>query len=277
VRRNWTLGTLFAAPRRGNPAAYLPSRDLWVIFVGQLAVLALVLFTMRWLVDSGSVRRIYLAAPTEILAAFPRLISEERLFYHLFITLSEALIGVSLAFVLGVGTGTFMGLSLRGQRFLNPFVGGLMAVPKVTIIPLLTLYLGIGFTHKIAIVFLFGYFVFIFNTIAGIKQAQENHLKVVRAFGANRWQTIFKVILPSAIPSIMAAVRLEAGTALVAALFAEIVASKEGLGNLLTRAVNTYDTASVFALVVTITFFALFIIFFVNRLERRVLLKWKYA
>ncbi|WP_084531800.1 ABC transporter permease [Nocardia miyunensis] len=276
-------GQVVRTPR--TPAAARPKRRLravlspknLAILTGQLGVVAAVLALLQWLVDSGRIGTIYLASPTQILGVFPQLITQEHLFGNLLITLYEAVVGTALAFVFGVGTGVYMGLSRTGERFLNPFVSAAMAVPKVTIIPLLTLYLGVGVNHKIVIVFLFGYFLFVFNTIAGIKQVQESHLKVARANGASQIQTIVKVILPSAAPNIVAALRIESATALVAALFAEIVASKAGLGNLLNRAIGVYDTAKLFALVLSITIFSVLIVSAVNLLEKKVLLRWKYA
>ncbi len=184
-----------AVSRAGRWRAALSRKNV-AILAGQLAVVVVVLAILQWLVDSGRVGSMYMASPTQILGVFPHLITEEHLFGNLLITLYEAVVGTVLAFVFGVGTGIYMGLSRTGERFLNPFVGAAMAVPKVTIIPLLTLYLGVGVNHKIVIVFLFGYFMFVFNTIAGIKQVQESHLKVARANGASRLQTIIKVILP---------------------------------------------------------------------------------
>lgn len=265
--------------QRGAPAPglSLPRFKLPVILVAQVAVLAVVLLAVQHAVDSGAVKTIYLASPTQVIAAFPKLVEEQNLFYHLYVTLSEAAAGVLLGGVLGVATGIYMGLFPRVNQFLNPFLIWAMAVPKVTIIPLLTLYLGIGYGHKVFIVFLFSYFLFVFNTIAGIRQVQESHVKVAKTLGASHRQIVWKVILPSAIPSIMAAVRIEAATCLVAALFAEMVASKAGLGNLLNKLTGIYDTAGTFALVILITTISLFIIFLVDWLEKRVLLKWKYA
>lgn len=262
--------------RQVGAGGFLNGGRLSGIVVMQAVVVLAVLLAVQVAVDSGSIKQIYLASPTQILAAFPQLVTEERLLFHLSVTLGEAAVGVVLSAVLGIATGIYMGLFPKVNRFLNPFLVWLMAVPKVTIIPLLTLYLGLGFGHKVVIIFLFSYFLFVFNTIAGIRQVQENHVKVARTLGANHRQIIWKVVLPSAIPSIMAAVRIEAATCLVAALFAEIVASKAGLGNLLNRLAGIYDTAGVFALVILITSISLLVIHFVDQLERRVLLKWKY-
>jgi len=243
----------------------------------QIVVLLLILAAIQFAVDSGAVQTIYLASPTQVAAALPVLIEEHQLFYHLSVTLSEAAVGVLFGATLGIATGIYMGLFPRIHQLLNPFLVWAMAIPKVTIIPLLTLYLGIGFGHKVFIVFLFSYFLFVFNTIAGIRQTQDNHIKVARTLGASQRQIIWKVILPSAVPSIMAAIRIEAATCLVAALFAEIFASKAGLGNLLNRLTGVYDTAGVFALVMIISLISLAIIFFVDWVEKRVLLRWKYA
>lgn len=274
--RTATTPTPSVTRRPSRLRTTLSPRNLLVL-TAQLGTVAALLGLLQWLVDSGRVGTIYLASPTQIIGVFPQLVTEEHLFGNLLITLYEAVAGTVLAFVLGVGTGIYMGLSRTGERFLNPFVSATMAVPKVTIIPLLTLYLGVGVNHKIVIVFLFGYFLFVFNTVAGIKQVQDNHLKVARAHGASRWQTIVKVVLPAAAPNIVAALRVESGTALVAALFGEIVASKAGLGNLLNRAIGVYDTAKLFALVLSITVFSVLIISAVNLLEKKVLLRWRYA
>lgn len=253
-----------------------PRRVRGGILIAQLLVVVAGLALMQWAVDSGTVKTLYLASPTQIVEAFPDLVVEGNLFGNLLVTLWEATLGVVLGFAFGVGTGVLMGLSRAVEQFLRPFVSAAMAVPKVTIIPLLTFYIGIGIEHKVAIVFLFSYFLFVFNTLAGIRQVDANHLKIARVNRASQWQTVTKVILPSASPTIVAALRIEAGTALVAALFAEIIASKAGLGNMLNTAVGKYDTPSIFGLVLAITVFSVLVIAAVDLLEKKVLLRWKY-
>lgn len=271
ITENRALRSDKPARKNGRPVR-LPA-----ILVAQILVFGAILLAIQIAVDSGAVQTIYLASPTQVLGAYPELIFEHDLFFHLAVTLSEAAFGVTVGGVLGIATGVYMGLFPRVHQFLNPFLIWAMAIPKVTIIPLLTLYLGIGFGHKVVIVFLFSYFLFVFNTIAGIRQTQENHIKVAKTLGASHRQIIWKIILPSAVPSIMAAVRIEAVTCLVAALFAEIFSSKAGLGNLLNRLTGVYDTAGVFALVMLISLVSLSIIFFVDWIEKRALLRWKYA
>jgi NitT/TauT family transport system permease protein len=165
----------------------------------------------------------------------------------------------------------------HAEAFFRPFLAALMAVPKVTIIPLLTLWLGLGLSHKVVIVFLFCFFPIVYNTIAGVKQTSPDHLKVARAFQASRRQTIVKVILPSAMPTILAALRVEAAAAIVGAIFGEMVASRAGLGNGLNEASSLYNTPKAFAFIILITLVSVVSVTVIDQLEKRVFLKWRPA
>ena len=213
--------------------------------------------------------------PTRVIKEIIDLFAQGEIFPNLLVTLQEFLAGYLLAAVAGIGTGLFLVLVPRAEAFFGPFLSALLAVPKVTIIPLLMLWLGIGLSHKIAIVFLFCFFTIAFNTITGVKQTAENHLKVARVFEASRFQTIVKVILPSAAPTIFAGLRVSAATGLVGALFGEMIASKDGLGNLLVKATSLYDTAKAFAIITIVTVVSVLIIALIDRLEKKVFLKWK--
>ncbi len=262
-----------AAGRRAARAG--AARGAIVRVTGQIAVVVGILALVQWLVDSGTVPAVYLASPSQVLEQFPVLFREQNLLLHTGITLFAGLVGTTLGVSVGVLLGVWFGLARRAERFFSPFVSAVYAVPKVTLIPLLTLYLGLGVEHKIAVVFLFSLFVPLFNTMAGIKNVDEKHVKVARAAGASHGQIVRKVILPSAMASIITAIRIESAGILVITIFAEMVASTGGLGYLVQRAVGLYDTPSLFALIIYVTLIAVAIIGLVNLLERRLLLRWK--
>ncbi|MCC3373751.1 ABC transporter permease [Cohnella sp. REN36] len=245
------------------------------ILLGQILLTAAVLAVIEWVVRRGIVGKLYLSEPTEVARQTFKLLSEGEIYRHLRVTLQEFLEGYVLASALGIATGMLLVLVKHAERFFRPFLSALMAVPKVTIIPLIMLWLGIGVPHKIAVVFLFCYFTIAFNTITGIKQTADNHLKVARVFEATRWQTIVKVILPSAAPTIFAGLRVSAATGLVGALFGEMIASQAGLGNLLVKATSLYDTAQAFAIITIVTVVSVLIIAVIDLLEKKVVLKWK--
>ncbi len=247
----------------------------WGIVVAQIVVVGVLLGVSEYLVRQGVIRDLYLAAPSQVIKELLELLQQGVLLKNLSTTLIEFVLGYFAAIFLGIGLGLFMILTPKAEHFCSPFLSAMMAIPKVTIIPLMTLWLGIGLPNKMAIVFIFSFFPIIFNTITGIKQTAENHLKVAHVFGATHAQIIRKVILPSAMPTIFAGMRLAAASGLVGALFGEMLASKEGLGNILVKATQLFDTAQVFAIIFVVTILSVLMIAFIDILEKKVFLKWK--
>lgn len=248
------------------------------MIVGQLALLAVGVIACELLVKGGVVSQLYVAAPSDVVVEAVKLLGGESDFYsNLLVTLREFVSGYLLAVVAGIGTGLFLTLVPFAETFFRPYLAALMAIPKVTIIPLLTLWFGLGLSHKVIIVFLFCFFPIVYNTIAGVKQTAPDHLKVARSFRASRRQVIGKVILPSAIPTILAALRVEAAAAIVGAIFGEMIASRAGLGNGLTEATSLYDTPRAFAFIILITLLSIVSVSIIDQLEKRVFLKWRPA
>jgi len=266
-----------AAWRGANNRMVNNKRYRWRIVIGQIALLLACLGIIEYLVRAGIVGSLYLSKPTQVVEEIYKLFSNGEIFHHLIVTLKEFSAGYLLSAFAGIATGMFLVLVPHAETFFRPFLSALLAVPKVTIIPLLMLWLGIGLSHKVAIVFLFCFFTIAFNTITGIKQTAEAHLKVARVFEASKLQTIIKVILPSAAPTIFVSLRVSAATGLVGALFGEMVASKDGLGNLLVQATSLYDTAKAFAIITVVTVVSVLIIAAIDLLEKRVVLRWKSA
>lgn len=246
-----------------------------IILIGQIALALLLLGAIELVVRMGIVGKLYLSEPTEVVKQIYVLLTHSEIYHHLRVTMQEFFIGYLLAAGLGIATGMFLVLVRHAEDLFRPFLSALMAVPKVTIIPLIMLWMGIGIPHKIAVVFLFCYFTIAFSTITGIKQTADNHLKVARVFQASRWQTIIKVILPSAAPTIFVALRVSAATGIVGALFGEMIASQDGLGNVLVKATSLYDTAQAFAIITIVTVVSVAIIALIDLLEKKVVLKWK--
>ncbi|PYI53376.1 ABC transporter permease [Paenibacillus flagellatus] len=245
------------------------------IVIGQIALLLAGLGFIEYAVRQGIIGSLYLSEPTRVVREIVALFANGDIFPNLAVTLQEFLAGYLLAALAGIGTGLFLVLVPRAETFFGPFLSALLAVPKVTIIPLLMLWLGIGLSHKIAIVFLFCFFTIAYNTITGVKQTADNHLKVARVFEATKVQTVLKVVLPSAAPTIFAGLRVSAATGLVGALFGEMIASKNGLGNLLVKATSLYDTAKAFAIITVVTVVSVLLIAAIDWLEKKVVLRWK--
>lgn len=251
-----------------------PSKT-WPILLGQLALFAIILVALELLVKGGVVGELYLAPTSKVVKELLTFLAGASFYRHIYVTLSEFFVGMIVSIILGIWTGLLVGRYETLERFTKPYLSGLMAIPKVAIIPLLTIWLGLGLISKAALVFIFSFFPILYNTITGVKQVPENYLKVARVFKVTPTQLVAKVILPSAVPTIFAGIRVGAATGLVGAIFGEMMASKEGLGNLLTSAAQLYNTGQLFAVIVGATALSVLIIQGVDLIEKGVFLRWK--
>ncbi|MCI1857376.1 MAG: ABC transporter permease [Sporolactobacillus sp.] len=242
----------------------------WKIIFLQVVSLLLFLSVCEYLVRTGIINQLYLAAPTRMIQVTVAFFASGTIFTPLYYTVYEYVAGFGLAILLGIFGGIVLALLPRLYKFSSPFLSALMAVPRVTLIPLLTLWLGIGFTQKITIVFIFAIFPILFNTMAGVSEANENFIRVAKVFEASKPQIIMKVLIPSAIPTIFSGLRISAASGLVGAIFGEMLASKAGLGNLLTQAVSLYNTNEIFVLITIVTVISVINIEIINVIEHKI-------
>lgn len=237
------------------------------ILLGQIALIIVIFAVMEYSVASGRVNGLFLAAPSQMGRELIKMMGQNLLLEHTWITLAEFLAGYLLSVVLGIITGVLFVAFPKLNHFLSPFLSALMAIPKVAIFPLLIIWFGIGFTNKVVMVFLFCYFTIFVNTRSGAEQTSKNHLKVAKIFQASRAQTIWKVLIPSAIPTIFAGLKVTAATGITGVIFAEMQASQKGLGYLLKDASALYNTPRIFIVIIWVTLLSVLLVGMVNLLE----------
>lgn len=141
--------------------------------------------------------------------------------------------GFAIAALIGVAIGSLIAVSDAVREHLDPLINALYATPLVALSPILILALGIGPASKIAIVFLLAVFPILINTTAGIKSADETLIEAARSFSASGFAVFRLVLLPSALPFIVAGLRLGIGRGLVGIFIGELFGSREGLGYLI--------------------------------------------
>jgi len=209
---------------------------------------ALAAFLIIWEVASraGLVDKLFASSPSLIVAKFAEMIGDGSIWPHVAATASVTAAGFGLAVLVGVPVGILMGRSDLINATAEPFVAALYASPQVAFLPLLIIWLGIGFTSKVALVFIGSVIIMIINTETGVAQVDSRLIETARSFTASERQVLTKIVLPAALPIILAGMRLAIGRALVMVVVAEIYASNRGLGYLIFQAGGMYDTAQVF-------------------------------
>lgn len=211
---------------------------------------------------------------SRILAAWWKMLASGKLAANLSLSLWTLIVGFFLAVFIGVAVGLLMGRFRAVEHFLDLYVNALMSAPTTAFVPVLILWFGLGVESRIAVVFLFAVFVIIINTMTGVKQVDGVLVEMARSFGAREKEIFFKIILPAAMPAIMAGIRLGMGRAVKGMVTAEMLLTLTGLGALIMQYGSAFATDSLFAVILTILLLAMITMRAVQWLDRR-LTGWK--
>src|ERR1700692_2271822 len=216
-------------------------------FAGILSVaggLALWELISRFLVDNA----LFLAAPSQIAVAIYTLAVTGQLWHHVGVSAAEFALGYVIASILGIA----MASSATMKRALQPWVSGLYATPTIALAPLFILWFGIGIWSKVIVVITLVLFPVAINTEAGLRTTSERLIEMLRSFGATPRQIFFKVSLPSAVPFILAGLKLGTGRGLIGVVVAELFGSRAGLGRLISQSADAFNMPELFAGVVVL-------------------------
>lgn len=201
-------------------------------------------------------------------------ISKATLPVHILVSLGRVLIAFALASVLGVLFGVAMGWYRTAHDIVWPVFEIIRPIPPIAWIPLIILWCGIGETSKVIIVFIGAIVPIILNTYAGICQVDPMLLKAAKTVGASDVATMFEVVLPASLPSIVAGMKTALSTGWMCVLAAEMVVAKQGVGFLIIRGMDSNDSALIVAGMVVIGVVSALITAGLNRLEVK-LCPWK--
>ena len=221
-------------------------RDRLQVLAGQVVLLTLILGGWAW-ASGRVVDRLFLSDPVSVARAFWAIVLKGTLWYHLRFTLIETLLGYLIGASLGLVGAIVVGMIPSGETVLRPFVLLAWATPKIALAPLMIIWFGIGMLPKVFLAATFVFFVVFLSTLAGIATVSPQLVASVRVMGAAPLALFRKVVLPSALPFIVTALRLTIPAALIGAIIGEFISSNRGVGYLINAASSRYATAEVFA------------------------------
>ncbi len=196
--------------------------------------------------------QLFLAAPSQIIYAIYTLTKTGELEKHIWISAIEFFIGYVIAAVIGIVFGFAMASSVRWKQSLQPWISGFYATPTIALAPLFILWLGIGIWSKVLVVIFLVLFPVTINTEAGLRTTSERLIEMLKSFGASRSQIFFKVSLPSALPFILAGLKLGIGRGLIGVVVAELFGSRAGLGRLISQSADAFNMPELFAGVIVL-------------------------
>jgi NitT/TauT family transport system permease protein len=176
-----------------------------------------------------------------------------RLLDHMWVTLSEVLLGFLLGSVIGVALGTLTAQSPLMRTIIGPYILASQAMPKLALAPIIVIWLGFGIAPKVVITALICFFPLLENTIIGLTSTNPHQVELFQVLTASRWQTFIKLRVPNALPVIFAGLRVAITLAVVGAVVGEYVGANRGLGALVIAAQGSFDTPLMFAIFVYLT------------------------
>ncbi|HTZ02461.1 MAG TPA: ABC transporter permease [Xanthobacteraceae bacterium] len=196
--------------------------------------------------------KLFLAAPSEVIQAIVRLAVSGRLGHDVAVSALEFVIGFGIASVLGITLGVLMASSERAKEACEPWVQAFNATPTVALAPLFILWAGVGIWSKVMMVVIVVVFTISINTEVGIRTTSPRLVETFRSFGATRSQIFWKLSLPSALPFILAGLKLGTARGLIGVVVAELFGARAGLGNLISESAANLDMPSLFGGVVVL-------------------------
>lgn len=253
---------------RGGGFAPLSNRySAWIAF-------AAVLIVWQTVCSAGWVSSLFLPSPARIAIALWRLAVSGEIWPHVWASFVRIAGGWIVGTAVGLVVGLAMGLFTVSRAVGMPMVSALFPIPKIALLPLLILWLGIGETSKIATIALGVFFPTVIAVYSGVDAVPRNLIRMAQSFEVPAAAIVWKVILPGAMPSVLAGFRISAATALLLVVSAEMIGAETGLGAFVLQAGNLMQTDQLLAGVVILSLFGLAVGRGISALERG-LLRWR--
>ena len=224
-----TKATLFDKMSRGLPVLLLNAKNCRPLISTLSVILFLVLWELlpRW----GFIDASYLSQPSRVFAAAVEIFRKGDFSAHLYVSSVEFSVGFALAIMVGIPLGMMIGVSRELRYLLDPPIMAIWSTPRIALIPILIVWLGIGVESKIAVVFLGAVIPIIINTVAGIRSSDFSLTQAARSFCAKQRDIFIKVLLPDSLPAVMSGIRLGLGRGIVGMVVGEMYVSTMGVGH----------------------------------------------
>jgi len=237
----------------------------WMITVASVTILLIV-----WEIFGRRINPVFGSYPSAIAEAFWELVVTGQLWSALYDSLRPFVIGYALAILIGVPLGLFIGGFRAAEAALGLSITAGYAMPLVALVPLLILWLGLGFAVKVAVIFLMALFPICINTWLGVTAVPKTLIEVGKSFVAPDTVILRRIILPATLPYIMAGIRLAVGRAVVGMVIAEFFTTISGLGAVIINSANNFDTATMFVPIIILMVMAIGLNWLIGFVERKV-------
>jgi NitT/TauT family transport system permease protein len=257
--------------RKPNPQPIHPKKRFVNRMLFLLLSLAAGILIWFFLAKLLNLPAFILPGPGLVWQRFIKSISDGQLLYHTLATLIEVLAGLLIGGLAATLLGYLLAKSPALEKLISPYLVASQSIPVVAIAPLLVIWFGPGIFSKILICALIVFFPVLINTVVGLREVPQDLRDLMHSLNATRFQTVWKLEVPAALPIFLGGLRVGATLSVIGAVVGELVGSDRGLGFLISVGRGQYDTALVFVAVITLVAMAMGLYGLVLLIETRVL------
>jgi NitT/TauT family transport system permease protein len=232
-----------------------------------------ILFLAAWWAFSAFGGHGFVPSPLETVRAAIKMAGDGSLAVATLQSFFSLFAGYLLAIAVAIPVGMAMGGIALVGAVLNPYVDALSSMPRIAFLPLIIVFLGLGYEAKIFMVFLGAVMPILINTYAGVLHSDAELIEMARSAGASSAAIFRKIVLPGALPHIVTGLRVGASLALINTVVAELYTAVSGLGGLLSIYGNSFRMAPYFVIVAVLAMMGMLLIYSVRLVERQ-LMRW---
>ena len=214
---------------------YLKKQKNRKIFVISMQILIIVLFFAIWqlLASLGAINVFVFSSPIKIAQTLGDLIASGNLFYHIFITFYEALLGFLIATILGFLIAVLLWWNDKLRDILEPYIIVLNSLPKIALGPIIIIWFGAGTKAIIVMAILIMIIITIISLLNAFLACDKDKILLMTSMGANKFQILTKLVIPNAKNDFLSVLKINVGMTWVGTIMGEYLVSKAGLGYLI--------------------------------------------
>ncbi len=250
-----------------------PFSTMW-LFLARLGVLVALVGIWQLVVILKLADPTVTSRPSAVFSYLGHAVSGSEMWTNLSATMEATLIAFGLASVVGIVIGVALGLLPRVEKVIDPYLTAINAMPRIAFAPVFVVAFGLSITSKIALAFSIVVFILITSARAGVQSLDVDITRLATLLGASKRQMFSKVLLPVAVPSIFGGLRLGLIYSLLGVTTSELIASTNGIGQMLQQAAGLFRIDEVYGLLIILAIVASVINLLMGTLERY-LLRWQ--
>lgn len=244
------------------------------VIKGVLRMTVLALILGSWHIFARGGDALSVPSPADTFRAIGDLIGDGSLVRGLWITNQAMIIGYAISIAISLPLGIFMGLNENLRKIGEPYLTVLLALPTITLLPIVQAIFGLTFASRVIIIVLFAFTYMTVNTMVGVRVVDPQLKEMARSFKASRTQMLTKVILPGAVPGILSGARLGLGRALIGMIIAELLLVSPGIGSMILEYKAGFQPSFVFGILLVLILEGVILMGLATWFERR-LLSWR--